>query len=298
MSVIKIKAGQTVPLEQSFQGIHYLVNFGSPHVHITKTPDGNDYFLQGDTLAPNASKILFDSYWFNYLRIDQAIPFSITLGSRIGTYVDGGKKGYSYWAPVSGTTQTYIGNHGRADVPAFFAISGGNVLSTAILGYGASLRTLTLVSNSNAIYLKEGYIALGTTIPSVTISGVVYILKSSLTSAGGEYTPSNYGMYVTPSRTILGQGKFDSDYNYLYADPAGFKVYRTAALRAQYGFRLGYSPYNGQPYLNYSSFNNSFSVMQDGGAIYSVNNIKVAHTLTDTVPLQNVSGTTMGFSVP
>ena len=296
MSITKIKIGQTVPLEPSTQNFSFLVNYPSPHVHITNTPDGIDYFLQNaDNLLANISKVQFDSFWFDYLRIDQAIPFSITLDSYVGTFTSGGKKGSDYWTPSSGTTSHNIGAHGRGDVPAFFATGNGNILSTALYGYGGnSLRTLTLTADGSNVFLKQSYIAVQTQIPSMTLSGVVYILKSSLTSGSGEYTPSIYGLYVSPTRAILGQGKFDSDYNYLYVDPAGFKMSKTSSLRAQYGFRLGLGGYT-----NYSSWNNSFSVLQDGNVIYNVNNInQAAPQLYELIPPQFVTGATLGVSVP
>lgn len=293
MSITKIKVGRTVPLEGDNPLIKYSLNFGSPHMIISKSVDGKDLniFQTNSQVLTNSDKIVFDSYHFDYLRIDQAIAFSINLPSRVGTYTDGGKKGSSYWTPVAGATTYFLGLHGRADVPAIFATGNGNILSSALYGYGNSLRTITIYATSSGIYLKESYIAVQTEIPASTLNGVVYVLKSSLTSSTGNYTPSIYGLYTNSARTIFGQGKFDSDYNYVYTDPSGFKLTRQSSFRTKYGFRLGNPGYT-------SSWNNSFSVMQDGAAVYNVNNITIANNdMIDLVP-ETSTGSTMGISVP
>lgn len=294
MSITKIKIGKVVPCEGVNSTIQYNLDFGSPHMIISKSDDGLDgpIFLNTQSIIANTDKIMFDSYHFEYLRIDQTIPFTITLNNHIGTYVSGGKKSSAYWQPVSGVDTFTIASHDRADVPAIFATGNGKVLSTAIYGYGTSLRTLTMYADASSVYLKDFYLAVETEIPSVVLSGTVYILKSSLSSGGGSYTPSVYGLYLTPTRSIFGQGKFDSDYNYLYVNPQGSKLTRQSAFKAQYGFR--YAGAGGSD----SSWNNSFSVLEDGVVVYNVNNIVVANSnMIDRLP-STVVGATMGVSVP
>lgn len=272
MGVVKIKIGKTVPLQYDGGSFTYssYINFGSPHVHITNTADGRDGFLSSSTgTANNVSKINFSSYWFTYLTINQEANFSVNLGSYIGNYDSGGKKSSGYYSPNAGVVETVLLNHNRGYVPAFIVLgSDGKVQQSAsIQGYGDGLRVVTILCDETKVYLRENYVAVETTIPSMTVSGKIILLSTNLTSASSMSTPSIYGLRVTPTRVILGQGAFDSDYNYLYVPTTGgYSSIKQNGLFLEFGFAE--SPGDR---LNIT-LNNAISVYSDGVRQYYINN--------------------------
>lgn len=309
--VTKIKIGKNIPLQfgannnPNNYNFNYtsFINYPEPHVHITNSFDGIDGFLYNQTeVFKNIDKVKFDTYWFSYLQVDDIRTFTVNLPARQGTNVSGGKKGGSWWQPNSGANEILLFNHGRQDVPAFLATStGGSVLSNSVVTYADSIRIITLTANSVGVFLKENYIALSTVIPAQTISGSVAVLNASLQGGPtGFYTASNYGMYVNSTRAIFGFGKFDSNYNYLYADPNGFKMYRGSGLYSRVAFRPKYYSDGVNINTSQSSWNNSIQVLENSVALFTADNVVSGLTpsWSELIPRNQVTGNTTSVNIP
>jgi len=221
-------AGANVPLIQdattgAFSGY---VNFGSPHVHVV-TENNNAYFLQSSTnVRINIDKILFSSYWFEYLEIIQEAVASVTFLQRDPNLIvvpSGSKKdsATSYYQAYYGTTSTTLVAHNLGYEPIFTCFDDGFFLnSTYFYQTGTSFRVFQVVATSTEIQVKENYLVWQDTLPAITKSFNVQIMKGGINGESG-YTQSNYGLYTDDSRVIFGQGKFDSQRNYLYISSSG-----------------------------------------------------------------------------
>lgn len=221
----RLIAGQIVPLKQNTDGTFppnpNFVNFGSPHVHIV-TANNDAYFLQNSTATQNnIDKVIFSSYWFKYLEIIQEATATLTFQQRNTNYVSGGKKSSGYFAAYKGSTITTLVSHNLGYTPAFSCFDDNLFInSTFFVQYNTSFRVFQVVSTSSTIQIKENYLVWKDQIPAITKTFNLQIFKVNVDGTDS-YTPSSYGLYIDPTQVIFGQGKFNSDRNYLYRDFSG-----------------------------------------------------------------------------
>lgn len=211
-------AGTTQKLTKA-DGTTGLVNFGSPHVNISRVNESYFFQSQANTID-RIDDVSFTSYWFDYLSVSTSVTYnnSISLPSRSANYVSGSKKSSGYYQPYFGVTEYNVYSHGLGYVPVFMAFDQVNarpIGGMQIYTSGNSYRFLSLAASSTNIYLREAYGVYDTNLPAVSFSLDFLIFDQGLDQT---FTYSGDGLYISPTRAVFGQGKFDTDYNYVYQD--------------------------------------------------------------------------------
>ena len=182
---------------------------------------GNTLDVLSDPIA-NLSQIAFSSWDFDYFAGAEELSTTISLPSRASnsSFVDGTKtsQGYAAGSIVSGTSDYFIGNHSRNQIPAFIAHIPSlqrTLSSTTIFAIGDSARFLTVVPTSNELWLCESFCISQSSLPAMSIDIKVLIFEQTISSS--YISRANIALMVLPERIILGNGKIDTKKQYFTA---------------------------------------------------------------------------------
>lgn len=193
---------------------------GGYGVSITQV-NNNDLLTKGSIFPVS----VFCSWDCDYLSIRSETPVTLTFPAIAPQYNEGsGKKSNGYYSVQAGVNQYTLVNHNLGYTPAYivFDVTNNRVVNTSTTDIydSTTIRQFTASSNSTSIVLYVNHVLYTSTLPERTIAFKVAVLDQGLTDSTFRNNQTEV-FKISADRIILGNGKLDTNRNYVVKSTYG-----------------------------------------------------------------------------